>query len=399
MPSIGDMHTILNHMTRVGGHVLREKLRRPQPRVPSDVPASAADVNPAWLTAVLCQGHPQAKVESVALTGGSTGTSSRQGLRVSYNAAGQEAGLPTRLFSKATSQYTQRLVLGLAGVLPGEPGFYGQIRPGLDIEAPRGYYGAHCPDSWRSFVLMEDIVASKNVTFCDPKTHIGREQIEDLLANMANWHGALWNSPRFAGDLAWLRSPQQFGAGIDALIGMQKRSLIGARRAAQVIPEALLPRQPELYAALQKSLALLSRGDTTLLHGDSHVGQTYQTQDGRMGFGDWQIVQRGGWGYDYAYTLATSLTVDDRRRWEEPLLKFYLNELARRGGPRLDFDTAWLTYRQSLIYPYFAWVYTIGAGALQPNMQPRDICLLNIERTAAAIQDLGAIEAVAGADI
>ncbi|MDB5968386.1 MAG: hypothetical protein JWQ90_836 [Hydrocarboniphaga sp.] len=388
MPSLKDTTQIIHRAAQIGLQIARERMTNLKPTSASEVPRSAEALTPEWLTAVLCKDIPGARVLSVKPVDGSAGTSSRRRISLTYNQAGVDAGLPASMYTKSTAQWTQRMVLGLAGVIRGESGFFSQIRPHLKIEAPWGYHASCDPASWRSITMMEDIVATKGVSFCSPATDITRTRIEDLLANMAAWHGAMWNSSQFNGELSWLMTPARFRAKTSALIAMQKRSLIGAQRAERVIPPALFPRQQELWNAYGRSFELLSSGPQTLLHGDSHVGNTYMTRDGRMGYSDWQVVQRGGWAYDYAYILTTSLKVADRRAWEDELLRFYLDRLLAFGGPRLGFDAAWLQYRQSTLYPYFAWVFTIGAGALQPAMQPDSISIPIIERTSNAIEDL-----------
>jgi hypothetical protein len=321
------------------------------------------------------------------------GTTTRRALSVTYNQAGAAAGLPTRLFAKCTTALAQRLVLGLGRFIDGEPAFYNHVRPGLEIEAPQGYFGAVDARSWRSIVLMEDIAATRGASFWQPSTAISRDQIEDLLANMAVWHGAFWDSPRLSG-FRWLKTPTEHLRVIDGLIGMEKRSLVGAERAREVMPAGLRDRQGALSEGLRRSMDITSAGARTYLHGDAHVGNTYVTDEGRMGYGDWQIGLQGSWVYDYAYIVATALAVDDRRAWERDLLDFYRARLAACGGPALDREDAWLAYREATFYPYFAWVYTIGRARLQPKFQPDEISLPMIERTAAAIDDLDSLGAV-----
>ena len=55
---------------------------------------------------------------------------------------------------------------------------------------------------------------------------------------------------------------------------------------------------------------------------------------------------------------------------------------------------AWAAYRQATLYPYFAWVYTIGRSRLQPRFQPDRVSLTMIERIATAIEDLDSLGAV-----
>ncbi|MGV9970173.1 phosphotransferase [Nocardia beijingensis] len=384
---------VLRGIARVGGHVTKESLTRQRARTASDIPVTGREVTARWLTEVLCGDHPGAEVTGFQTQDVSAGTSTRWNLVVTYNAAGAAAGLPTQLFAKTTADFKQRLTLDLAGIIGGEPGFFTHIRPGLDIEAPRGCHSAVDYRSGRSISLLEDIVSTKGAAFCSPQTPIDRAQIEDLLRTMATWHARYWDDIELRRH-QWLKSPQAHFANLDRLIGMSKRARVGARRAAAVVPETLARDHDRLYHALQRSLQTASAGAQTFLHGDSHIGNTYITAGGRMGFTDWQVVLRGSWAYDVAYVIGSGLAVDDRRAWERELLAVYLDRLAACGAPAPDFDTAWLAYRQQALYPYFIWLATIGHSAIQPKYQPDEICLGIIERTANAVLDLDAVKAL-----
>jgi hypothetical protein len=388
---------VLGRVVGLATQVAYEQVRRAKPVDLREVPRSAEALTIPWLTAALCSSVPGAAVRSFELGSGSSGTSSRRAIAVAYNDQGQSAGLPTEVFVKSTSKLTQRLVLGMAQVIDGEIGFYGKLRQHVDIEAPRGYYADIDQRSWRSIILMEDVARTKGATFNTPQTRISRAAMEDLLANMAIWHARFWNQPELDSTYRWLKTPAGHLQHISRFIAMRKRSLIGSERARAVLPEQLRSKaaQDALWNGLEQAMARSSERPHTLLHGDSHIGNTYTTRDGRMGFADWQVTLKGNWGYDFAYTLTSGLAVEDRRQWERDLLKGYLDRLAAAGGPQLSFDQAWLNYRQQVFYAYFAWVFTIGHGPLQPNMQPDHISREIIERTAHALVDLESLEALA----
>ena len=370
-----------------------ERLRTVPAWSPKQVPPSPKDVGPQWLTAVLCQNTPGATVLSVAHGGASVGTTTRSALTATYNDRGVAAGLPTRLFVKCTTSLAQRIMLGLGGLIHGEPGFYMHIRPLFQIEAPVGYFAAVAGRSWRSIVLMEDVASTRGASFWRPSTKVTREEIEDLLGNMATWHGALWGSPRLA-EWRWLKTPADQMGVIDALIGLADRTRAGARRAQAVIPSPVWRRQRELYLALRRSMVLASQGPPTYLHGDLHIANTYRTDDGAIGICDWQVGLKGSWAHDFAYILATALGVEDRRAWERELVDLYVERLAATGGPAMPPATAWEAYRRATFYPYFAWLYTIGRSRLQPTFQPDQTSLTMIERISAAIDDLDSFGAV-----
>jgi hypothetical protein len=358
-----------------------------------DVPRSPDEVGTEWLTAVLCARTAGASVISVRSAGGSVGTTTRRALELTYNEVGDAARLPTRVFAKCTTTVAQRLMLGLGGLLCGEPGFYTLVRPELEIEAPIGYFGAVDQRSWRSIALIEDVVATRQATFWEPSAQTTRRKIENLLANVAVWHGTFWGSARLA-RWHWLKTPADQMRLIDALIGLANRVPVGARRARAVIPPVLRGRQGDLYEAMRRSMAIASHGTPTYLHGDLHIANTYLTQAGTVGVVDWQVGLRGSWAFDYAYILTTALAVEDRRAWEHDLLEFYLEHLTAAGGAAIPTDMAWRAYRQATLYPFFAWMYTIGRSRLQPKFQPRQVSLSMIERIATAIDDLDSLGAV-----
>ncbi|HET8980977.1 MAG TPA: hypothetical protein VFN87_22680 [Solirubrobacteraceae bacterium] len=370
-----------------------ERVRGVPAAGPADVPRSPAEVTPQWLTAVLCRGTPGARVRAVTPVGASSGTTTRRALALTYDDADSANRLPTHIFVKCTAALGQRLMLGLGGLIHGEPGFYTQVRPRLEIEAPIGYFGAVDARSWRSVVVMEDVGRTRGARFWQPATRITRRQIEDLLSNMARWHGALWDSPRLGG-WRWLKTPADQMRLIDALIGLANRLPAGAERARAVIPVGLRHRQADIYAGLRRSMQIASEGPRTYLHGDLHIANTYLTRESAMGIADWQVGLQGSWAFDYAYLMTTALEVDERRAWERDLLGFYLQRLAAAGGAALRPERAWLAYRQATFYPYFAWTYTLGRSRLQPRFQPDEVSLTMIRRIAAAIDDLGSLDAV-----
>jgi hypothetical protein len=371
-----------------------EKVARSKAVSVRDIPATPASVTRQWLTAVLCRQISGAEVVDFTVHDGTSGTSTRWGMRVVYNAAGQAAGLPEAVWVKTTAAFSQRLILGAANVIEGEIGFYRDIRPHVELHTPHPYFAEFDPLSWRSIVVIEDIGTTRGATFLSPREELSTADLEDLLADMAVLHGRFWNSPVIDLHPRWLKTPRQHLENISNFIGMRERSEIGLRRGASAVPPALLGRYDDLWRGLERALDLASQGTRTFLHGDSHVGNTFRSADGRTGFTDWQVCVKGHWSYDVAYIMTTALTVENRRRSERELLDFYLERLAAAGGERPSSDEAWLAYRQQLFYPLFAWLLTIGRAAFQPKMQTDETSLALIERTATAIDDLDAFAAV-----
>ena len=220
---------------------------------------------------------------------------------------------------------------------------------------------------------------------------ITREQAEDLVRNLARLHGTFWEDE----SVTALNTPAYMLDVYLSAIDMKKRCEVGLRRAEAVVPEALHGHSERLWAGVERAVRMATEDmPATLLHGDPHIGQTYRTDSGRMGFVDWQVVMRGGWAHDFAYTVNSGCEPEDRRKWDKGLLTAYLEELGQAGGTPPSFDEAWLRYRQQSLFAYAAWAFTIGRASYQPKMQSTETCLTLLRRITTAIDDNDSLTAL-----
>jgi hypothetical protein len=381
-------------IARLGGHVLREKARPRVARVLSEVPSSWENATAEWFTAALCRDHPGAAVLSVTPGAGSVGTTSRQVLHVTYNSEGTAAGLPSTVFAKSTAAFRSRVVMGLSGGLDSECGFYARIGHGLAIETPTCYHAAFDGSSGRSILLLEDVAAGRGATFGSPTLAVTRPMAESMVRQLAGYHGAFWDSPRLATRMPWLKTSLAYQVRLNNVVNSHKLTLRGIRRSEHLIPRAVLSRAADVYPATMRALELNGGGPQTLQHADVHIGNWYLLPDGRMGQFDWQCTTKGGWALDVSYALMSALAVEDRRSWERDLLALYLDALGAQGIVPPSPSEAWLSYRQQTLHGYMFWLSTLGAGAMLPDLQPRDICLANIARMSAAVDDLDSLNVV-----
>ena len=385
--------------SRVAYHVGKERIVNPRPVTLREVPPTPEHVTDEWLTLALCRGIPGAKVVHHELGPRSDGTSSRRTLRVEFDDAGREAGLTEWLFTKSAPGFMMRLVSAAVGLGAIESAFYAQLRPELAIEAPTTQYAAYDPVTNRHLLIVDDVSHTRAAHFGNILTRqVGREQAEQVIDTLAALHAACWNAPlrtRF-GD--WLLDSYEWMARLNITINAPKRILVGFARAREVIPPRLYRRSKDVPAALMRSLKINIAGPQTLLHGDVHPGNWYETGDHRMGLYDWQCAVRGGWARDIAYALSTQLTVENRRVWERDLLVRYCDRLAEAGCQVPKAGEAFLAYRQQMLHAMFMWLVTIGRYSLQPEMQPKDVTLESVRRTCQAAEDLDSLAAIAGHD-
>lgn len=356
-----------------------------------DLPLSYESISDEWLTNVLCRNVPGARVVQHRKAVRDDGSSNRIKIQVSYNDAGQEAGLPGALFCKASHDLPNRIVLGISGGANSEVLFYSRVRPLLPIEAPVSYHANCCPDSHNSIIMLGDL--SETVSeFCSHRTVMTRARAESQMRLLSSLHGHAYSNADIRAAIATLPTWGQFFANTLAF-GMREGSTQGFLDGHEVIPPRLFARRDDIWDATVKSVAAHAGLPETLTHADVHLKNWYVAGNGEMGLSDWQCCNRGSWARDFAYTISTALTVEDRRAWEQELLKLYLQGLAQAGGPELDFAQAWTQYRQQLVTALTWWTVTLSPPPGMPDMQPRDITLEFIRRISTAMDDVDSLGA------
>jgi hypothetical protein len=394
-------------------------------------PASLAALTPELLSALLAESRPGVRVENLRVLerarcgDGLASTADRVILGLDY-APGGQADLPARMVLKTILlhrhlRFGMPAILGLARTLSrlerlpvlagrarpltfsainlyqrffphapeamyaNEVRFYREIRPELEIEAPRAFGGVFDERNGQFGILMEDL-SLRGARFPNATTPVSPDQVAGLLSSLAALHARFWQSPRLGADLRWL--PTTSRGGMHPVFDAIGLDLIRD----QVRKNAF---KQELIAPLERSLEqlwqdtwtvqrLFDAGSLTLCHGDSHVANTYLLPGPQGGLLDWQLMVKGSWAHDVTYLIVTALEVEERRKRERELLAHYLEELRRRGvADAPDPDQAWLRYRQGVI-----WGIVIGWLITPPQNYGRAITEANIRRGVTAALDL-----------
>ncbi|MDX9787599.1 MAG: aminoglycoside phosphotransferase family protein [Desulfobacterales bacterium] len=384
-------NTVLTAL-KIAGFMCLERITRPKARRIEDVPCSVEAITPEWLTAALCKDVPGARVTRMDITGSSTGTHTRHRLKLTYNDEGLKANLPKSIFTKSLPTLTNRMIGGFNNTSLVEGRFFTEIRPLLNIEAPIGYHAAFDRRSFAAVLLMEDLVATKNATFCNYKTNVTREMAEDMIDLLALLHARFYGDQTLETRFRWLADYQTWFK-----IGAKKMRVEyytdkAFDEAAHMIPGDLMARRHEVWPAIMKGLTIHGAHPKCLLHSDVHIGNWYQTGAGKMALCDWQCASKGHWARDVAFAVSAGLTTENRRAWEKDLLARYLDRLHEHTGVRLDLNQSWNLYRQQILQAFWNWTITLCHSPLLPNMQTEETTLTNIQRIAAAISDLGCLD-------
>jgi hypothetical protein len=326
-----------------------------------DGPCSVEEISVATLQGMLGDAVPGAVLESIALADTHSGMTTRNKWSLTWNAAGQAAGLPTSVFVKATPDGPYlRETLSLLHMAENEVNFYRDIQPTLPELAPRAYYGKSYPGG-RFMLLMEDLDerglrpywAADECTLAHAKA---------VVAALAQLHAAYWQSPRFETDLAWVR-PRTRRFGFEwhqKSYHLARRDYLTSETGAKLPPE--LAEMIQFWDANDRTVfAYWESLPATVLHGDSHLGNTFSYPDGRAGFFDWQVTYRGHGLRDLAYFFLGAVEDSLRKEHEREVVGHYLDCLAQHGVT-LDREKAWQDYCLFTLDRFDAHMKTIVRG-------------------------------------
>jgi len=231
--------------------------------------------------------------------------------------------------------------------------FYRDVVGSTGVRTLRPVHAEVDPVTGRNVVLTEDVVG-QGAVFLDALSAYSADQAAQSLEQLAVLHASTWLHPSYR-DVAWLtpRFDRYTVARGVADIQGNFDGPIGA-----LVPERVRDAR-RLYAAYKKVAAgAATAAPWAVIHGDPHVGNVFLDGAGRPSFVDWQLVQRGPWPLDVGYHVASSLSVEDRRRYEGDLVRHYLDCLAARG---VDVQCAdvWGALRTGLLHGFYLWGITL----------------------------------------
>jgi Phosphotransferase enzyme family len=354
------------------------------PKMPMSGPSAAADVTTEWLTAEVAGDTPGAAALRATALDGTTGTTDRRRLAVEWNESGTAAGLPANLFIKSTPLTAKnRSMVAALGMAVNEARFYNQVATELPAVAPRAWY-ARASVGARFLIVLDDIVAAGGRPYA-LSDHCGLSHARGLIDAFAKLHARFWQSPRLRGDLSWVRTwstrpgygvlKQFYSRGRRGALRRDRPEVTGAVRA---VATALDEHAEAFYREFES-------GPLTLLHGDSHLGNTFAWPDGTSGLLDWQVIWQGPGLREVSYWMTTGLEPDMRRTHEKDLIARYLEGLKAGGatdvpGP----DVAFERYRLFAAEAWDATAMTIN----WPGLQAQQNADAAFRRTCTAVEDL-----------
>ncbi len=324
-------------------------------------PTTADGLTTDYVTGLLQARYPGVRAVSFGICDAKTygeqmvSTAGRATIDVAY-AGAVPADLPGRFVIKLA----RGVDTIMAAFYANEVAFYDRIRPELTLEAPQ-CFGSGFDAATASFALLLEDLTLRGAAFPNVTRPTSLVEARALLDCLADLHAGYWESPRFKTDLAFVETHLAGGVA-DLMNGLAPTYIqheIDTENFKRELVQRLRTTGPELLAGVQAVQRHQARLPQTLLHGDTHLGNTYRLPDGRAGLLDWQLMVRGHAMHDVSYFITTALSIADRRAHERDLLGYYLDRLARAGVAAPRFDDAWTEYRRTLVWGvYIGWLTT-----------------------------------------
>lgn len=354
------------------------------PWLPTRGLTKSSEVTATWLTKTIGSAAGNAVALSATELDGTSGTTDRRRLVVEWDARGKAADLPANLFIKSSPLAAKnRVMVAALDMAVNEVKFYRHAAQQLEGMVPRTWY-AHAGDGARFCIVLDDIVAhgAKPYAVAD---HCDIAHARGLIDTFAQLHAQFWESPRFTKDLSWARrwSARPGNAFLKYFYQRGRQAALDLDR-----PEAT-PAVRAVAATLDTHIDAYYRefeqGPLTLLHGDSHLGNTFSLPDGRAGLLDWQVVWQGPGLREVAYWMTGGLEPEVRRKHEHELLDRYLEGL--RAGGVTDVLSAAAAFERYRLFAAEAW----DAAAMTiawPGLQAPENTNAGWRRTCIAVEDL-----------
>ncbi|KAL2166186.1 hypothetical protein VTG60DRAFT_3146 [Thermothelomyces hinnuleus] len=342
------------------------------------LPVVVEQVTPAWFTKIL--GRPVATAELVEPI---HGTASKLLYKLTYEDSQDAASLPTHVCVKGGfNPDLVKLHPSLNAVYRREAEFFYHIAPTVSMRLPPVWYAGSDTVTGQGIVVLDDLKA-KGYKFGDPLEAWPVERVRAGVEELAKLHAKTWGAK--PADFPWLKEGLSLREVILSLMGESEWPKRFFDEAAKPPVTDEMTNRERMIRAFKTLWATTNQDHLCVVHGDSHIGNTFITPSGEPGFLDWQGLHFNSFLHDVTYFIVGALTIEDRRANEDELFEHYLATLHKAGGPKLDKEAVWDDYRKHHFHG-FAWALT------PPMMQPKDKVDAMTARHVAAIVDHKSLE-------
>jgi hypothetical protein len=309
------------------------------------LPMSLEEVTPAWMQEALSERWPGVRVSSVRHDRISHGAATRARLSLTYDAFGGGAPPPATLWLKTGFEAHHDFAMPNYAT---EVDFYRTIRRVLPIRSPESYFALTQEHPAQATILMEDLT-TRGVVFNLATKPLSVNQAASGLEQLALLHSQPLSTPE-------LEHLHNIGAVEHATDDRGRRSERFFKWLRAWAAPAVLHRPDRIRAGYDKYWTMIYAAPHSLLHGDSHVGNSYTEPGDQVSFLDWQGYGTGYWMQDVPYFLIGALDLPDRRSAERDLLGYYLSRRDFHGRKVPSVGDVWDDYRRAVIFGFITWL-------------------------------------------
>jgi len=292
---------------------------------------------------------------------------------------------PATMISKCQSAHADNIMIcQMMGFYEREINFYQQVTDAIDVRVPGCYLAAMAEGSVPFLLLLEEVTDARMIDQIDGATRADALQVAETVGKL---HAGFWNNDAVA-QLTWLppmnndlyKGAQGLGEANWAPFNAMWADKVPADALAAV--GALTPRYPDMLDWWADSTP------ATLTHTDCRAenylfGGSAGTDAVTML--DFQLMTRHVGTWDVANFLGMSVTIDNRRAWEDEVVGHYHDTLLAHGVQDYDLETCKQHYRFCLLHQ--AWSQ-VAISTLDPgNDRGRQLLNEFVTRSFTAASD------------
>jgi hypothetical protein len=295
------------------------------------IPLQTGDITAPWLNQVLADCPDvgtvtDLRIESMGEGVGILGELSR--LHLSY-ANGQTG--PATLVAKCQSKFPENVFISqLMGFYTREVNFYKQLSTTVDLRVPRCYFADADPTGAPFVLVLEEITGARMIDQVVGATLDDCHRIADVAATLHSTH---WESPALYA-LEWLPPWNNDGYKAAQGLGQAKLAAFEDTWASKVPADAMAWMSPFTDHYPDILDWWVTQGNVTLAHTDFRAENFLfggSAGADTVTLLDFQLMTRHVGVWDIANFLGASVTVENRRAWEQQVLDRYHARLVGGG--------------------------------------------------------------------
>ena len=226
---------------------------------------------------------------------------------------------------------------------------YSELLSSAPVSVPQ-FIGSWYNDETSEFVLLQEMIVAD--TSVDQITGLSEKQARLVIAEMAKLHAFWWNDPKLE-TLSWLpRLDDERRRTNLTAITRNGWEHLAKLLDGEISLSSIDKTGEDLADQVDEMLCRTAKFPSTFIHSDLRADNLLFSLDGEsVALIDWQGSCIAPPVFDFAYFLIQSLTIENRKRLEQDLIKFYAEEL-ERSGLKISSDNLKEVYESSLFYSF-----------------------------------------------